>query len=509
MVTYNLTTPFTWGFSNSPFKIIYNLDSASASITDLNFLGRVNHIVDTTTGPTVSVTQSVVAELSLPLRPDNKSVLDLQLLKSKFIQFQSQFALFDQRLTNYVRTNVDTGFEANPNLTFSNIIQINSKVALQVASGLTSSFVIGDEIGIDLDNKFDNPTYDGYTFINSFSASNIVTEIPWGFTSSATQSGSIFYLKRYNNTTQDYFLVEGARQYDNNLFNLDSLYIWGSTNWEIRRVLSNYPLNYTNNSNTKKVYLSNGYETQMLLTSQVSNFKDIVIDLYYTNDENITRYTIPIFGTSSALITNPPAGATSSSNSWKMFEIGLGPRNIYSIIDVVENALPTYEDFFADVYLYSITFRNQSNVSTQRIFRQIACNPSPYPLTQVIFKNRLGGYDYYNFTEKTTKRMEVTKTGFKRPLDPTRTLYSGSNLRQNVTTDVKFEETITISTDWMTEDEYNWLNELLTSEDVYIIEGLFQKPIQIVETNFEYKTYQNQDIFILFLTFKYAFDKLA
>jgi hypothetical protein len=53
------------------------------------------------------------------------------------------------------------------------------------------------------------------------------------------------------------------------------------------------------------------------------------------------------------------------------------------------------------------------------------------------------------------------------------------------------------------------LNELLTSEDVYVYEDTELKPIQIVETNFEFKTFQNQDIFILNLTYKYAFDRLA
>jgi hypothetical protein len=516
MVTYSITEPTTWGLSNSPFRFIYNLISASASVTDLRFLGKINYIQDITgNGLTVSVTQSVAAELSLPLRPDGKSVLDAQLMKSKFTQVVNPPATFLPRLTNYVRFNLSSGFECNPNGTFSNVSNIGGKLGL--ITGSTAGFRVDDYIAIQLDNKFTNPQYDGYTFISSFTGSTIVTTTDWGLTSSTTQSGDIYYLNRYDRTSSDDYLVEGAVQYDNRGFDLSSLYVWRSSGWSTKRFLTGYPNGDSMNSNTKKNFIdvdlnTGDYETIFLLTDRLGDFKNIVVNTYNSNGVNMGTYSATVWGSGTIptdTLLEVPSGATSSTNSWKMFEVGIGAQQAYGIGVINDFDPPSLSEFFNGVKYYSFRFTNQSNVFSQPIYRMVACNPSVYVNKRIIFKNRLGGYDYVNFDQKNSKSIEINKNNYKKPLDPTINIYSGSDLRQATTINVKYDETYRVSTHWMTEDEYNYLNELLTSEDVYVYEDTELKPIQIVETNFEFKTFQNQDIFILNLTYKYAFDRLA
>ena len=515
MVTYSVTEPTTWGLSNSPFRFIYNLISASSSVTDLRFLGKINFIKDTSNTDIVSTTQSVAAELSLPVRPEGKAVIDAQILKSKFIQVVNPDCSFINRLTNYVRFNLTSGFECNPNITFSNVFNVGGKLSLNVGS--TAGFRVNDNIAINLDYKFDNPQYEGYTSINSFTGSRIITTIDWGVTSSTTQSGSIYYLNRYNRTSNDKYIVEGAVQYDNRAFDLNDLYVWESTGWNIKRFLTGYPTQNDINSNTKKNFINidgstGDSESIFLLTNKLGDFKDLVLNLYNSNGVTIATYSANVWGYGTSptnTLLQVPAGATSSSNSWRMFELGIGIPQVYAIGILDDLEPPTFPDFFNGVKYYSFRFKSYGNIFSAPIYRQVVCNPSVYINKRLIFKNRLGGYDYVNFDQKNSKSIKVNRNDFKRPLDPTIDLYSGSNLRQDTTINVKYDETLRVSTDWMTEDEYNYLNELLTSEDVYVYEENILKPIQILDNNFEYKTYQNQDLFILNLTYKLAFDRLA
>lgn len=520
MVTYSITQPQTWGFSNSPYRFIYNLISASSSVTDLKFLGKINYIEDTTSisplAATISVTSSVAAELSIPLRPEGKGVLDCQLLKSKIKQEVDPTTQLVQRLDNYVRFNITTGFECDPNRTFSNVSNVNGKVGLNINGG-TSSFKIGDYIGIDLDYKFSNPLYDGYATISSFTSSIIVTTTNWGNTSSVTQSGDVYYLKRYDTTLSDDFLVEGAVQYDNRSFDLSTLYVWNQTNWSNKRFLTGYPTNNELSSNTKKSFIDTDlntgqYETIFFLTDRLGDFKNVIVNTYNSNGVNMATYSATAWANGTIptdTLLEVPSGATSSSNSWRMFELGIGAQQAYGIGVINNFDPPSLSEFFTGVKYYSFRFRNQSNVLSAPIYRQVVCNPSVYVNKQILFKNLLGGWDYINFTEKNSKSITINKNNYKKPLDPTINIYSGNDLRQDTTINVKYTEEYRASTDWMTEDEYNYLNELLTSEDVFIYEQDILRPIMIMDSRFEFKSYQNMDLFILSIVYKYGFDRLA
>lgn len=514
MVTISAVTNRVWGFANSPFRYNLGIISSDTNVTDINFVGKTIQTIDITgSNATVSVTQSTISELKIPLRPDNVGSLDVQFMKSK-INCQSTLNVFlEYVLNNYVRFDVLTGFECNPNITFSNVNNISGKVGLNVG-GATTSFRINDEISIDLDFKFDNPEYDTTTTVTGFSSSNIVTNIDWGFTSSATQSGEIFYTKRYTNTSSDRIMIEGVVQYDNLLFNLENKYVWRNItapNWTTAEYLTNYPYNYNNDIYTKKVYINETpYETINFLTDGLASFKKIKI-VRYTNDGSSFEYIYDVWsniGSFDGLI-QVPNGATSGTNAWRMFELGIGPKNIYDIIDLFGDASGTYEEFWTDNNKYSITFISNTDTESKTLWRKISCYDSVYPIRQLCFKNQLGGYDYFNFKEKSTKKINIEKNNFKKPLDPIKTIYVNQNLKQVQTINVRYDEEFTASTEFLTESEYNYLNELLLSEDVYVVEGLFKKPVQIIDTQFNYKTYQNQDLFILSINYKYSFDRLA
>jgi len=136
--------------------------------------------------------------------------------------------------------------------------------------------------------------------------------------------------------------------------------------------------------------------------------------------------------------------------------------------------------------------------ATTRIlrFRQI-CNPK-YRQYNLHFLNRLGGYDTMAFRLVNRRRSEFTRTSYRR--NP----YQLSNGEmKNIDTYNKYNETTynfaiqhydfyNLTSDWVDDQDYAWLAQLVASSIVYMeVQGAFF-PITIRNTNYQYK-YQIAD----------------
>jgi len=129
-------------------------------------------------------------------------------------------------------------------------------------------------------------------------------------------------------------------------------------------------------------------------------------------------------------------------------------------------------------------------------FRQI-CNPK-YRQYNLHFLNRLGGYDTMAFRLVNRRRSEFTRTSYRR--NP----YQLSNGEmKNIDTYNKYNETTynfaiqhydfyNLTSDWVDDQDYAWLAQLVASSIVYMeVQGAFF-PITIRNTNYQYK-YQIAD----------------
>lgn len=66
------------------------------------------------------------------------------------------------------------------------------------------------------------------------------------------------------------------------------------------------------------------------------------------------------------------------------------------------------------------------------------------------------------------------------------------------------DDTITINSDWITEAESEWLEQLVTSPDVYIYEGANLVSVNITNANYETKYVASQQLFNLVISFTYS-----
>lgn len=149
-----------------------------------------------------------------------------------------------------------------------------------------------------------------------------------------------------------------------------------------------------------------------------------------------------------------------------------------------------------------------------------------YEPVQVVFKNRLGAWEYFTFTQDKKKNHRITRNQYKKQINWGTTegyggdFFNNGSPRGNRIISNKIEEEFTLSSNWITEIEYEWLSELIESTDVYIYENKklfgdnqFQVnlvpaiPIIITDTAYEFKTFNRDQIFNLTINYKLANDK--
>ncbi len=121
----------------------------------------------------------------------------------------------------------------------------------------------------------------------------------------------------------------------------------------------------------------------------------------------------------------------------------------------------------------------------------IECRYDTFNSRQFIFKNRFGTWDYYRFNYKKTEQIDIDRVRYKQfdinygSSNPVKTTY-GRGLTDYST---QMREIHTVNTGFINQPDMFYLEELYTSNDVYIIldnGGVF--PINIVSTTFDKKS---------------------
>jgi hypothetical protein len=118
---------------------------------------------------------------------------------------------------------------------------------------------------------------------------------------------------------------------------------------------------------------------------------------------------------------------------------------------------------------YEVSIKNTSNpllnsVSEVRKFK-IDTTCSNYENQRIVFLNRLGGWDYFNFTLDSKKSITISRTEYEKILDWNYTIGD----RGKTILAQKAETKMVINSNWITEKDSIWLEELLTSPEVYLM----------------------------------------
>lgn len=207
------------------------------------------------------------------------------------------------------------------------------------------------------------------------------------------------------------------------------------------------------------------------------------------------RIFINTYNGGNSLIANSEVTATTNiTTGYLQMDIGSAAVNSAVGSSIITDAVKYY-----DVYL------QKSSVNTETFRVYLDCDPR-YTTINLYFINQYGMFDTARFGLASRLNMNVERKQFERRdfsfANSSVNYYDANNVyRESVVNfGSKSEWQYKLTMDYPTDAEYQWLAELINTPQVYAeIDGDFY-PVSIVETNYEYSTYQNNRLKVFEVT---------
>jgi hypothetical protein len=458
----------TDSYSIANFKYVYDLYQIDEVNGITSSLGRYIIPPDTTGVGNFSPHEILQSQLTYDINP---GITD--------------FATAQNSITKYA---VGYGYQWNPGVEFLETFSASGFFAFVCSSNPT--FSTGDIIVVNKDDKTINAYYDGTCSVTGVFGSIVATDkqfnIQVGNTASpyyvnAFETGRITSQTHVKGLTSGFYAFNGTRQYQQQGFDF-SQYLIGSLSG-YTQFLTNHPANEgfsSYDSNAKSIYITN-YETISFLIDQVlypaSYF--IIVVLYNKNGGVITTHTYNY----------------TLSSAYHRIDFPTGPANLLSM-----------GVSFTNVDHYEVRMEYSSFPVPQPLcsmFYNLVSNCSPHTNVRILWLNRLGGIDYFNFNWMSKNTISTTKTLYKKELPYNYNIGD----REDTVLAQKASEAWLVSSDFITEPESNWLKELFTSPEVYVLDettGL-KYPIIISDTSYTVKTRLNDRLIAVSFNYVLAY----
>lgn len=172
--------------------------------------------------------------------------------------------------------------------------------------------------------------------------------------------------------------------------------------------------------------------------------------------------------------------------------------------DNTTGKIPT---FSADGFVYNnVTATQQTKTIGSDVFT-INRLCSKYDYYKVTFVNRFGALQDIWFTLKRTDNMEVTNENYKaNQLTSTGTYSINKHARQTYNSMAR--ESFVLNTDFLKEDFNSVIEELLQSEQCWILENSQTIPVVPKTKSLAFKTSLNDNLIQYTIEFEYAFNKI-
>jgi len=181
--------------------------------------------------------------------------------------------------------------------------------------------------------------------------------------------------------------------------------------------------------------------------------------------------------------------AASQTDSTKLIHIAAGPQNFADAGNTLNSNWAYYNISFYEQA--SDGLENNEGVWSKRMYtkEQGRCG---YDGTRFAFLNELGAYDYVNFGLADTKIDNITRKNFEQNFVNYSTSTNGiaydTTRRGSKTYSTTYTETRRAESDYLLQDDADWLRQLIESPEVYIQDGSDFRPIVITTSNYTYKT---------------------
>jgi len=436
--------------------------------------------------------------------------------------------IYGEEYVNYWEyADVEFTFAPSPFESFTSLVSLMSSTS--------QIYTAGDSIFVEQNSGFTNSSYSGVHTVLSANPTTIIIDVPFGTGTTGTEGGRVSYSDKrktqfYPLGTAKNFVAFNGVQSHQEFIN------WSSSTYDMINnpdglFLTNMPDGYRvkpDNNMWLNFYSSlidgDTNISFQLLTDygiyQLTGVTNEVITTYASGPQNITTVendyivdfgSLPIFRNYCYQINSIVEGATGTTIELAGSDTSPWYNNFTDeLITFVGQNGETFEAFIVDTpspsvivvnYAFSAITSTSGSVSqrtdwyTIQLFSggtassqlrtfNVDWNETRYGNIELTFIDRMGSYIPANFELQSFKQIDIQRDEYQKLLGGFNGTGWGYNStdrgRVNINTTVKNQ--LTLNSNWLTEAEANYLQELYTSPDVYITENGQLWPV-IVKTN--------------------------
>ena len=509
----------------------FGLSSTQSSLTDFKYIFNLYTYNNTSWGTASGTSSDVYYMGSFKVPPDissgNGYYTPHRGLKSKYnnrlLYGVINASATQSTLLHYnnspIKYKLDYGLEWNPLTVISSIKTVSPFANIQLFFTGSQDLAVGDIIRV---NKT-NPQFDAY--INSFATILSTTFSSPTFSCMLDMSavggglkfpndtGRIIYQKRMiSSLTQSNLStnVNGTNGAYTDLYAIDAVRDLESP--YTKKVIGTFKDSFLlTNLKDRRIFL-NQYDSFSILSDGTTpggadKIDNIYIQLVNSAGSIYQTYTYSTY-------YNTYIAAYPNARAWT---IACGTAEVAQITG---NNLSLASS-------YNIIPYCSANGFSMSVSRQIVENCSPYDNVRLAWLNKLGGWDFFNFNMISKMNSTISRSEFRKALPFDYNVNNMLGTRQSNYLGINSSEIYQVSSDWVTETEYNLLQELVESPEVYVVNGLTYSgagniilvttqalpnpqltPIMITTTSYSQKKTINDAIFNMTIEYKKAYDKI-
>ena len=287
-----------------------------------------------------------------------------------------------------------------------------------------------------------------------------------------------------------------------------TVYCWNA-------VLS-YP-NYVNYDITQFRQMTNQIDVSLLLSDNTVNkikltekaFISVMVgEAGAVNEIGVFAYNSSGTLIKSTYILNPFYNVTNTAS--RFITLPAGPVNLNQILNANLNATTQNQGVIIPSTTAYYEIRTYGNLSASKIYRyNITEVCSKFTPVRLHFLNRLGGYDSFTFDLLNTFTSNIERKEYRQNLGGfVGSTYSYDIKDRSATIfDTQIKTTQVLNSNWITDTEAGWLEQLLTSPDVYTEVGTQLQAVNITDTSYTQKRTVNDQLFNLTVTIEKSFLK--
>lgn len=457
IVTNIVTAPNNLSPMNNLYGNYFELSNTSFTLTNFRYITRLY-----ATNPTISPLYTFLVQETQPARPNtgNGIYSGYQSLLTKLsydINITTNSPTFSSH--GIVAYYINYGFGYNPNYPITGFGGLGGDTVVFV--GGTYDIQIGDVINIQTQNP---PLNGPSTVVGIWGGDGVspIVNAPLG--GSPVMTGNIIDLQRCNATSSTYYGFNGARQYNNGVststnYNYFNSYVMGQTTSATIPVpfVTDFPYSMTGSGNSgviQKPMLLGNYETLSCFINEA-----VVKSVGATPQVFYTMYDITgtnIYTTASSFKPLIPTGVTGVMRM--DIPVGTAQQPMSSVLKQFPSTYKYLVGIYDGISGWSL------GGTTGNMVYNLDYSYHLYNNVRVFWMNSFGAWDYFDFQKDDQKSRTITRNEYKQILP---VIYNSGARERTILNNVITEQHL-INTDWVSEDLYAYLGQILISTEVYV-----------------------------------------